>query len=135
MGTFAVEGIKLVSVNGAILAYVEKGRGEPVIFVHGGYSDLRTWLTQIPAFAQEYRAITYSRRYARPNEDIPKAGRSDDASRERSLCPPPSTQRITCPLDRQLMGRVHLSARSDQAAHTRADSRPVRTASPTALRF
>lgn len=72
MGTFAVEGIKQVSVNGASLAYLEKGTGEPVVFVHGGYSDLRTWLLQIPAFAQEYRAITYSRRYARPNEDIPK---------------------------------------------------------------
>lgn len=72
MGVFTVEGIKSVSVNGANLAYLEKGSGEPVVFVHGGYSDLRTWLTQIPAFAQEYRAITYSRRYARPNEDIPK---------------------------------------------------------------
>ena len=72
MGTFAVEGIKSVRVNGASLAYMERGTGEPVVFVHGGYSDLRTWLAQIPAFAQEYRTITYSRRYARPNGDIPR---------------------------------------------------------------
>lgn len=72
MGTFAVEGIKSVRINGASLAYMERGTGEPVVFVHGGYSDIRTWLAQIPAFAQEYRAITYSRRYARPNGDIPK---------------------------------------------------------------
>lgn len=47
-----------------------------MVFVHGGYSDLRTWLPQIPAFSTEYRAISYSRRYARPNEDIP-AGQDD----------------------------------------------------------
>ena len=76
MGTFAIEGIKSVMVNGASLAYMERGTGEPVVFVHGGYSDLRTWLAQIPAFAQEYRVIAYSRRYARPNKDIQK--RQDD---------------------------------------------------------
>ncbi len=41
MGAFGVEGTRTVSVNGAGLAYLEAGRGEPVVFVHGGYSDLR----------------------------------------------------------------------------------------------
>lgn len=72
MGAIGVEGIKTVSVNGTSLAYLEAGRGEPVVFVHGGYSDLRTWSAQTPVFAEEYRAIAYSRRYARPNEDIPE---------------------------------------------------------------
>jgi len=47
-----------------------------VVFVHGTCQDLRTWTHQIDAIAQEYRAIIYSRRYARPGDDIP-AG-SDD---------------------------------------------------------
>lgn len=35
-------------VGGVDLAYVDKGKGDPVIFVHGGMTDLRSWLgTQI----------------------------------------------------------------------------------------
>src|SRR5689334_23322350 len=60
-----------VTVNGADLAYVEEGQGEAVVFVHGGISDLTIWTHQLPAFGQRYRAITYSRRYAWPNEPIP----------------------------------------------------------------
>lgn len=64
-------GLRTVVVNRATLAYLERGEGQSVVFVHGGYSDLRTWLPQLDAFAAEYRAVAYSRRYARPNEDIP----------------------------------------------------------------
>lgn len=66
------EGVKSVEVRGVTLAYRELGEGEPVVFVHGGESDLRTWEQQLPAIAQSYRAISYSRRYARPNDDIPE---------------------------------------------------------------
>ena len=41
-----------------------------MVFVHGSSSDLRTWEQQVPAIGESYRAIAYSRRYARPNEDI-----------------------------------------------------------------
>ncbi len=61
---------KTATVNGTTLAYREQGEGEPVVFVHGGISDLRTWEQQLPAVGRSYRAITYSRRFARPNEDI-----------------------------------------------------------------
>lgn len=59
-----------VSVEGTKLAYREQGEGEPVVFVHGTSSDLRTWKQQVPVIAESRRAIAYSRRYARPNEDI-----------------------------------------------------------------
>lgn len=73
MTAFAVPGLRTVVANGVNLAYVERGAGAPsVVFVHGGYSDLRTWLQQLDAFATEHRVVAYSRRYARPNEDIPK---------------------------------------------------------------
>ncbi len=61
---------KTATVNGTTLAYSEQGEGEPVVFVHGGESDLRTWEQQLPAVGRSHRAIAYSRRYARPNEDI-----------------------------------------------------------------
>jgi pimeloyl-ACP methyl ester carboxylesterase len=58
------------TVDGLTLAYREQGDGEPVVFVHGSASDLRTWEQQLPAIGTSYRAVAYSRRYAHPNEDI-----------------------------------------------------------------
>lgn len=66
-----LESLSTVVVDGATLAYREQGQGEPVVLVHGSASDLRTWQHQVPAIAKSHRAIAYSRRYARPNEDIP----------------------------------------------------------------
>ena len=64
------EGVRSVAVEGVALAYREQGEGEPVVFVHGDCSDLRTWEQQLPAIGASHRSIAYSRRYARPNEDI-----------------------------------------------------------------
>jgi pimeloyl-ACP methyl ester carboxylesterase len=61
-----------VDVNGAHLAYVEKGQGEPVVFVHGGISDLSIWGPLLEPVSHRYRAIAYSRRYAWPNQPIPE---------------------------------------------------------------
>ncbi len=61
---------KTATVNGSTLAYREEGEGEPVVFVHGGISDLRVWAKQLPTVGRSHRAITYSRRFSRPNEDI-----------------------------------------------------------------
>lgn len=58
----------------ASLAYVERGDGPPVVLVHGSASDLRTWTHQVDALSARFRVIAYSRRYARPNEDIPRDG-------------------------------------------------------------
>jgi non-heme chloroperoxidase len=63
--------IKRISANGTQLAYVELGRGEPVIFVHGGLQDYRMWLQHLPKFAGHYRVIAYSRRNNYPNETSP----------------------------------------------------------------
>jgi pimeloyl-ACP methyl ester carboxylesterase len=68
MTTNAFEGIETAKVNGTTLAYREQGEGEPVVFVHGAISDLRTWEQQLGAVGSSYRAITYSRRFFRPNE-------------------------------------------------------------------
>jgi pimeloyl-ACP methyl ester carboxylesterase len=70
MTSTGFEDARTAAVNGTTLAYREQGQGEPVVFVHGSLSDLRAWEQQIPAIGRSYRAIAYSRRFARPNEDI-----------------------------------------------------------------
>ncbi len=52
-----------VKVNGLDLEYVDEGEGPPVVFSHGGSSDLRYWEPQRRPFAAAYRFVTYSRRY------------------------------------------------------------------------
>src|SRR5690242_20216048 len=57
----------VVEVSGTRLEYVEQGRGEAVVFVHGSLEDYRSWRFQMESFAQHYRVIAYSRRYHFPN--------------------------------------------------------------------
>jgi pimeloyl-ACP methyl ester carboxylesterase len=66
-----------MEVRGAALALEEAGEGEPVVFVHGSVSDLRTWFHLLPRFAARYRAIAYSRRYHWPNARIPSGADYD----------------------------------------------------------
>ena len=56
-----------VEVNGTKLEYIQKGSGDPVIFVHGSVSDRRTWHAQVEAFSERYTVFAYSRRYHYPN--------------------------------------------------------------------
>ncbi len=70
MTSTGFEDVRTAKVDGATLAYREQGEGEPVLFVHGGVSDLRIWANQLPVVGRSHRAISYSRRFARPNENI-----------------------------------------------------------------
>jgi pimeloyl-ACP methyl ester carboxylesterase len=62
--------LKNIEIDGRQLHYVEQGDGQPVIFIHGGLDDYRTWQFQIDSFSRKYRAISYSRRFAHPNKWI-----------------------------------------------------------------
>ena len=55
--------LKRVHVNGVDLEYVDEGTGVPVVFSHGGSSDLRYWEPQREAFAAHFRFIAYSHRF------------------------------------------------------------------------
>ena len=57
-------------VNGVDIAYVERGRGQPVVFVHGGTGDWRTWEGQMDAFGAGHRAIALSCRGYWPNRKL-----------------------------------------------------------------
>ena len=63
--------IRRVSANGTELAYIELGKGEPLILVHGGLQDYRMWLQHLPKFAHRYHVIAYSRRNNYPNGTSP----------------------------------------------------------------
>lgn len=73
----AAPAIKAVTVSeGVELHYVEMGKGEPVVFVHGSLGDGSFWNPQLGPFAEKYHVIAYSRRYNQPNTNKPKAGYS-----------------------------------------------------------
>ena len=59
--------LKTIVVNGTELHYAAYGTGAPVVFVHGGVTDWRTWAMQIEPFAQHYHVVVYSLRYHYPN--------------------------------------------------------------------
>src|SRR5262249_4161255 len=58
---------KVAGASGVELHYVEKGKGDPVVFIHGGGGDYSQWDPHLGAFAESYRAIAYSCRYNYPN--------------------------------------------------------------------
>jgi non-heme chloroperoxidase len=95
--------IKTTEVNGARLAYIEKGAGEPVVFIHGALSDFRTWLGQMEAFSENYRAVSYSRRFHQPN-----GGAGENAEYSRAL----HTADLIGFLQKLNLGRAHLVGHS-----------------------
>lgn len=77
--------IKFMAVDGTSLAYIERGDGEPVVFVHGAITDLRIWLDQVEHFSKTHRAIAYSRRMHWPGEKVQDDGPYLRASHTRDL--------------------------------------------------
>jgi len=59
--------VKRMPVNGIDLAYVEEGKGETVLFVHGALGDWRTWDGVRPWISPKYRYVSYSWRYHFPD--------------------------------------------------------------------
>lgn len=59
--------LKQIKIDETDLTYAEQGKGEPIIFIHGALGDYRTWSQQLDWFSRQYHAISYSRRFHRPN--------------------------------------------------------------------
>ena len=66
--TATIPNLMNVQIDGRQLHYIEQGKGQPVIFVHGRINDYRSWQFQMDPFSQKYRVISYSRRFACPNK-------------------------------------------------------------------
>ena len=58
--------IRPIKVNQTTLHYFECGKGEPLVFVHGGLGDLHTFQPQVQTFATSFRVVAYSRRFSPP---------------------------------------------------------------------
>ena len=67
---YAVPEVKNIFINGDSIHYIDVGKGDPVVFVHGSLGDYRTWEAQMDTFAKNHRVIAYSRRFAYPNKQI-----------------------------------------------------------------
>jgi len=57
-----------MDVDGVSLYYERAGSGEPVVFSHGIPTDYRAWTAQVDEFSKSCSTVTYSRRYAAPNQ-------------------------------------------------------------------
>ena len=57
-----------LDVGGVSLYYERAGSGEPVVFSHGIPTDYRAWGGQVEEFSKRFSTVTYSRRYASPNQ-------------------------------------------------------------------
>jgi pimeloyl-ACP methyl ester carboxylesterase len=88
-----------VLINAVELHYVEQGKGEPVIFLHGGSGDYRAWEPQLKAFSPNYHVISYSRRYSYPNQN-PVLAKNHSAYVE--------ADDLAALINKLKLGRVHL---------------------------
>ncbi|MEV6336994.1 alpha/beta hydrolase [Nocardia vinacea] len=58
-----------IEVDGRSIAYRMVGAGPPLVLLHGGWEDSRSWRLQLESLADEYTVIAW---------DAPGCGRSDD---------------------------------------------------------
>ena len=70
-----------IRINGVELHYISVGSGEPVILLHGGQGDYRSWEPQMAELSRFYRVVSYSRRYNFPNQN-PQTARNHSAKIE-----------------------------------------------------
>ena len=68
--------MRTARVNGVSLHYLDRGKGEPIVFVHGGLGDYGELGDVASALLPRYRVITYSRRYDSPNANPLRPGYS-----------------------------------------------------------
>ena len=98
--------VKTVRVQGVPLAYVEKGRGQPVVLLHGFGHDYRIWSAELESLSKSYRVFSYSRRHNAPNPAREGGADYTDAIAEADLAAFIRTLNL---------GRVHLIGHSSGA--------------------
>lgn len=104
--TAGAPGVKKIRVNGVDLAYVEQGRGEPVVLIHGFLHDYRSWSSQMDALGKRYRVIAYSKRYRYPFGPPPEGAVTNSAADIEDLAGLIKTLKL---------GRAHLVGHSGGA--------------------
>ena len=110
-----MEGVRRLAINGVEVEYVEEGSGVPVLFSHGGASDIRYWAPQRAAFAAQHRFVAYSRRFHGAGSWPPEADASPEAHAEDLIA---ITQQLAA-------GPAHLVGFSTAAALNAAAREPA----------
>jgi pimeloyl-ACP methyl ester carboxylesterase len=62
--------VNTVRVRNTELSYIDVGRGEPVVLIHGALHDYRSWSPTWPELSKHYRVIAYSQRHNYPNPPL-----------------------------------------------------------------
>lgn len=63
-----MQDLQSASINGLNIHWLDKGQGEPVVFIPGAIGDYRTWTCQVDAFAKYFRVIVMNRRFQFPEK-------------------------------------------------------------------
>ena len=68
-----------LKVNGVGLYYELRGEGEPLVLVHGSWTDLDSWAFVVPALAESFQVLTYDRRgHSRSERPASQGSRRQD---------------------------------------------------------
>lgn len=65
-------------INGTPLAYDDTGQGDPVVIVHGSWSQLQTWRAVVERLSTTFRVVSYDRRGHGESASQPDAGTVHD---------------------------------------------------------
>ena len=71
--------VKEVEVNGVRLSYVEQGAGEPIVFVHGAFSDFRVFHSLRPVRTHHPSPIAHQLSHQSTNHDLPEPKPSESS--------------------------------------------------------
>lgn len=93
-----------VRVGDTSISFVDRGRGEPILLVHGGLQDYRLWTDVLPTLSERRRVVAYSRRNHWPGPVAPD-GTPDGAADLHG-------EDIAAFLRATKLGRVHVVAHS-----------------------
>jgi pimeloyl-ACP methyl ester carboxylesterase len=70
--------MRYAKVDGLQIAYVREGEGPPLVLLHGGVSDSRSWRRQVTAFADAFTVLAWDAPGAGQSSDIPSSWRLSD---------------------------------------------------------
>lgn len=76
MGAMPTTAIRLVETSVGSVGYRRRGTGPPLLMLHGGWSDGRSWLPQLGSLSTDYDVIAW---------DAPGCGMSPDPSGDLTL--------------------------------------------------
>lgn len=69
---------KEIEIDGLRIAYRQAGQGDPLVLVHGGMDDSRSWRLQMEALADEFTVLAWDAPGCGRSSDVPESWRMPD---------------------------------------------------------